>query len=179
MNPLDVTKVVDALKDRFAGKDLQIKPLREFEDKSKEQICVTIKAADLIEVMTFLKEDDRCLFDFLSDVTCVDYLDYPGATSRYGVTYNMVSTTRGHRMWAKCFTDDPEPEVPSVTSLWQGAEWPEREVYDLFGVRFSGHGDLRRLLTWEGFEAHPLRKDYPLHGRGERTAFKRIERDSA
>ena len=77
------------------------------------------------------------------------------------------------------FANDPEPTVPSVVGIWAGANWMEREVWDLFGVRFEGHPDLRRIMTWEGFEAHPLRKDYPLHGRGEREDYEVVTRDSA
>ena len=75
--------------------------------------------------------------------------------------------------------NDPDPEVPTVTGIWKGADWLEREVIDMFGVRFAGHPDLRRILTWEGFKAHPLRKDYPLRGRGEREDFEVVTRDSA
>ena len=73
---------------------------------------------------------------------------------------------------------DPALELDSVTDIWPGAEWREREVYDMFGIRFTGHPDLRRILTWEDFPAHPLRKDYPLRGRGEREMYKVMERDA-
>ena len=132
-----------------------------------------------MEVMQFLYDDRRCRFEQMCDITCVDYLHFPQARDRYGVTYSLLSITKGHRLWVKCFVNDPSPEVPSVTSIWKGADWLEREVYDLFGVRFVGHPDLRRIVTWEGFEAHPLRKDYPLHGRGERENFKVVARDGA
>jgi NADH-quinone oxidoreductase subunit C len=95
------------------------------------------------------------------------------------VIYSLLSITKGHRLWVKCFANDSSPEVPSVVSIWKGANWLEREVWDMFGVRFTGHPDLRRILTWEAFEAHPLRKDYPLQGRGEREDFARITRESA
>ena len=73
---------------------------------------------------------------------------------------------------------DPALEIDSVTDLWPGAEWPEREVFDMFGIRFRNHPDLRRILTWEEFPAHPLRKDYPLRGRGERETYKVVDRES-
>ena len=76
-------------------------------------------------------------------------------------------------------TEDPSLVLPSVTDLWPGAEWTEREVFDMFGIRFENHPDLRRILTWEKYPAHPLRKDYPLRGRGERDDYRVIERDSA
>ena len=106
-------------------------------------------------------------------------LHYPGATDRFGVTYSLLSVSHNHRLWVKCFVNDPDPEVPTMTGIWQGANWPEREVYDLFGVRFAGHPDLRRLMTWEGFASHPLRKDYPLQGRGERADYPVYDRTSA
>lgn len=144
-----------------------------------QQMCVRIPPDHLLEVMCFLHDDGRCAFEQLCDLTCVDYLDFPNAADRYGVVYSLLSVSQGHRLWAKCFVNDPAPEVPSVTSIWKGADWLEREVYDLFGVRFTGHPDLRRIVTWEGFEAHPLRKDYPLRGQGERVNFERVTRDSA
>ncbi len=128
--------------------------------------------------MRFLYEDSALSFEQLCDLTCVDYLDFPDATDRFGVTYSLLSLTHGHRLWVKCFVNDPEPTVPSVTGIWNGANWLEREVWDLFGVRFAGHPDLRRIVTWEGFEAHPLRKDYPLRGRGEREMYPVVHRDS-
>lgn len=142
-------------------------------------MCVRVPPDRLFEVMQFLHDDGRCRFEQMCDLTCVDYLNYPQARDRYGVTYSLLSISKGHRLWVKCLVNDPSPEVPSVTPIWKGADWLEREVYDLFGVRFVGHPDLRRIVTWEGFEAHPLRKDYPLHGRGERENFDVVARDGA
>ncbi len=110
--------------------------------------------------MRFLHDDDRCRFEQLCDLTCVDYLNFPEARDRYGVTYSLLSITKGHRLWVKCFVNDPAPEVPTVTDIWKGADWLEREVFDMFGVRFAGHPDLRRLLLPEDWEGHPLRKSY-------------------
>ncbi len=116
-------------------------------------------------------------FDLLVDVTCVDYLDFKGATSRYGLVYLLANTATNQRLAVRVFVDDPEPTVRSVVSLWEGANWLEREVWDLFGIRFAGHPDLRRLVMPEEFAAHPLRKDYPLQGRGERHNFPVLTRD--
>ena len=149
------------------------------EDKADEQLCVRVPRDRLLEVMGFLREDHRCRFEQLCDLTCVDYLNFPKARDRYGVIYSLLSVTKGHRVWVKCFVNDPDPQVPSVTGIWWGADWLEREVYDMFGVKFTGHPDLRRILTWDGFEANPLLKDYPLRGRGERENFEVVERDSA
>jgi len=179
MHWLNVDNVLAALAGKFPGVDFQAAPLLALKDASRQQTCIRVAPDKLIEVMTFLHDDEKCQFDALADLTCVDYLEFPHATDRYGVTYNLVSTKCGHRLWVKCFVNDPEPTVPSVTSIWKGAEWLEREVWDLFGVKFAGHGDLRRIMTWEGFGSHPLRKDYPLRGLGERENYKRIHRDSA
>jgi len=143
-----------------------------------EQTYLRVPADQLVAVMTFLRSDGRCAYEQLCDLTCVDYLNFAGARDRYGVVYSLLSLTRNHRLWVKCFVNDPNPEIGSVTGIWKGAEWLEREVWDMFGVRFVGHPDLRRILTWEDFKAHPLRKDYPLRGRGEREDYPVLTRDS-
>lgn len=171
--------VVAALRSSFPDVDFAPAPLLAMRDNSAEQTCVRVPAGRLLEVMRFLHDDPRCAFEQLCDLTCIDYLNFPKATDRYGVIYSLLSLSREHRLWVKCFVNDPDPEVPSVVSIWNGANWLEREVWDMFGVKFAGHPDLRRILTWEGFKAHPLRKDYPLRGRGEREDFQRLTRESA
>ena len=148
----------------------------------------------LHDVLSFLRDDPGCAYDFLSDITGIDYLNYPASTregpaGRFGVVYNLVSTTSNRRLFIKVLLDpsidtsgiepDPALHLPTATDLWPGAEWTEREVFDMFGIRFDGHPDLRRILTWETYPAHPLRKDYPLRGHGEREEFRVVERDSA
>lgn len=167
------------LSERFPQIDFAPGPLVMHGERPGDQVCIRVRPDRLIEVMAFLKTDPRTRYEQLCDLTCVDYLNFPGATDRYGVTYSLLSLTHNRRLWVKCFVNDPEPEVPSVCGVWRGADWPEREVYDLFGVRFAGHPDLRRLMTWEGFGSHPLRKDYPLRGRGERENYRVLRRDSA
>ena len=115
-------------------------------------------------------------FDFLVDITCVDYLNYRGAENRFGLVYLLASIETNERINVRVFLDEPDLSVPSVVGLWQGADWMEREVWDMFGVRFEGHPDLRRILLPEEFTAHPLRKDYPLQGRGERHNFPVLQR---
>ena len=112
----------------------------------------------------------------LVDVTCVDYLAYRRARGRFGLLYLLLNTESGERLNLRTFVDDPEPAVPSAVPLWEGANWLEREVWDLFGIRFEDHPDLRRIVLPEEFTAHPLRKDYPLQGRGERHHFPVITR---
>ncbi|MEE8169840.1 MAG: NADH-quinone oxidoreductase subunit C [Phycisphaerae bacterium] len=143
------------------------------------QPYLAIPPERLPEVMGFLRDDAACRFEQLCDLTCVDYLNFPKARDRYGVIYSLLSLTHNHRLWIKCFVNDPRPAVPSVTLIWPGANWMEREVFDMYGVVFEGHPDLRRILTWDGFEAHPLRKDYPLRGRGERENYEVVTRESA
>ena len=124
--------------------------------------------------MCFLKEE--CGFDQLCELTAVDYLKYPGARDRYGVIYGLLNTATGERLWVKTFVNDPEPTVASVFFLWKGADWLEREVYDMYGIVFDGHPDLRRILLPAEFTSFPLRKDYPLRGKGERHNFPVITR---
>jgi NADH-quinone oxidoreductase subunit C len=131
-------------------------------------------ADSLFNVLKTLKE--KYGFDLLVDITCVDYLNYPGAKDRFGLVYLLANTEMNARMTVRCFVNDPEPTVPSVVDLWEGADWLEREVWDMFGIRFAGHPDLRRILLPEEFTAHPLRKDYPLQGLGERHNFPVITR---
>jgi NADH-quinone oxidoreductase subunit C len=138
------------------------------------QTRVVAPADSLYEVLRTLKEAHG--FDFLVDVTCVDYLEYPNATDRFGLVYLLANTETNERITVRCFVNDPDPSVPSVVSLWEGANWLEREVWDMFGIRFDGHPDLRRILLPEEFTARPLRKDYPLQGRGERHNFRTITR---
>ena len=118
----------------------------------------------------------HCGFDMLAELTAADYLEYPGATDRFGVMYVLVNTTSGERLVVKTHLNLPEVELPSVYALWKSADWMEREVYDMFGITFAGHPDLRRILMPDEFTAFPLRKDYPLKGRGERHNFPVITR---
>jgi NADH-quinone oxidoreductase subunit C len=139
------------------------------------QARVVVPRESLLDALRLLKEE--LSFDMLIDVTCVDYLAYRGATGRFGLVYLLLNTESGERLNARTFVDDPAPTVPSVVPLWEGANWLEREVWDLFGIRFEGHPDLRRILLPDEFTAHPLRKDYPMQGRGERHNFPVITRE--
>jgi NADH-quinone oxidoreductase subunit C len=121
---------------------------------------VMVDKQHLIEFMKFLKKDEMLSFDLISDVTAVDY---PGRTPRFDVVYHIFSIKNGQRIRVKVPVGDGEG-VESVTCVWRGAEWLEREVYDMFGVTFYNHPDLRRILMEEDFKYHPLRKDFPLEG---------------
>jgi NADH-quinone oxidoreductase subunit C len=115
-------------------------------------------------------------FDMLVEMTAVDYLEYPEATDRFGVIYCLLNTISGERLIVKTFLNPPELQLPSVYPLWRSADWLEREVFDMYGITFAGHPDLRRILMPDEFTAFPLRKDYPLKGRGERHNFPVITR---
>jgi NADH-quinone oxidoreductase subunit C len=124
------------------------------------QLVVTVKRDAIVPVLTFLRDDPRCLFKLLSDLCGVDYPDRP---ERFEVVYNLLSLKLNQRIRVKVTTDE-ENAVPSVTPVYSAAGWFEREAWDLFGIYFADHPDLRRLLTDYGFEGHPLRKDFPLTG---------------
>lgn len=154
------------------------------------QSTLIVDAADLHEVMAYLKSDAATAYDLLSDVGGIDYLGYPAPTiGRFAVVYNLIATSREDRFFVKVFLDpslptdgnarDPALVLDSVTDLWPGAEWMEREVYDMIGVSFRNHPDMRRILLWEDYPAFPLRKDYPLRGRGEREQYAVVDRTSA
>ena len=115
-------------------------------------------------------------FDMLVEMTAVDYLEYPNATDRFGVIYCLLNMISGERLIVKTFLNPPELQLPSVYPLWRSADWLEREVFDMYGITFAGHPDLRRILMPDEFTAFPLRKDYPLKGRGERHNFPVITR---
>ncbi len=143
----------------------------------RTQARVVVPVGVLHDVLAHLQQDRG--FDLLVDITCVDYLDYPGAKDRFGLVYLLASVQTNERITIRCFVNDPQPKVPSVVDLWQGANWLEREVWDMFGIHFEGHPDLRRILLPEPFAAHPLRKDYPLQGLGERHNLPVLRRAEA
>ena len=124
------------------------------------ELTVTAQAADILKVVTFLRDDPRCQFVSIIDVTAVDW---PARAKRFDVVYHFLSPRQNKRIRIKVETDEATP-VPSIFSEFPGAEWFERETWDLYGVMFTDHPDLRRLLTDYGFEGHPLRKDFPLTG---------------
>jgi NADH-quinone oxidoreductase subunit C len=135
---------------------------------------LVVPPARLFDVLKCLKEE--CGFDMLADVTAVDYLYYPDAKDRFGVVYILLNTATSERITLKTLLNEPDLTIPSAVPLWKGADWMEREVYDMYGIVFAGHPDLRRILMPEEFTAYPLRKDYPMRGRGERHNFPVITR---
>lgn len=171
---------IAALQQAFPDLALAPLPLVTYLDgRDSDQLWVRVPADRLLEVMAFLRDDPRCQFEQLCDLTCIDYLNFPDADDRYGVIYSLLSISLNHRLWVKCFVNDPNPTVPSMWPLWKGSNWLEREVLDLFGITFTDHPDPRRIMLPDNFTDHPLRKDYPLHGRGERDRLSVVDRDSA
>jgi NADH-quinone oxidoreductase subunit C len=148
-------------------------PTSEFRGQTR----VVVVKDKLLDAMRLLKE--ACGFDLLVDVTCVDYLNYRDARDRFGLVYLLASTETNERITIRVFLNEPDLTVPTMYDLWHGADWLEREVFDMYGIRFEGHPDLRRILMPEEFSAFPLRKDYPMQGRGERHNFPVITRSEA
>ncbi|MBO0755104.1 MAG: NADH-quinone oxidoreductase subunit C [Bradyrhizobiaceae bacterium] len=124
------------------------------------ELTITAEPSDIVRVVKFLRDDPRCEFRSIIDITAVDW---PSREKRFDVVYHFLSPTKNARVRVKIEVDEAAP-VSSIISVFPGANWYEREVYDLYGVLFTGHPDMRRLLTDYGFEGHPLRKDFPLTG---------------
>jgi NADH-quinone oxidoreductase subunit C len=148
--------VAKALVDRFPGvaHDAYVGP--------GGDDVVFVKKEGIAEVCRFLKEDPALRFNLAPYVTAVDYL---GQDPRFEVVYNCTSTARGHRVRLRVKVPESDLSVPSVTGVWRGADWFERYCWDMYGIRFPGHPDHRRLFMYDEFVGHPLRKDYPLRGR--------------
>ena len=146
--------------------------------------------SDVHRILRFLRDDPECNYNLLCDVTAIDYLDYPATTiGRFAVLWILANIENNARIQVKTFLnpsidtsgieDDPALHVDTSTDIWPGAEWREREVFDMFGIRFDNHPDLRRILMWKDYPAHPLRKDYPLKGRGERLNLAVVKREDS
>src|SRR5262245_32063296 len=133
---------------------------------STHQFCgdatAIVTREKLLDVCRWLRDDPDLRFEMLMDVTAVDYL---GRTPRFEIVYHFYSLSKNHRFRLKVPLEEKDPKLPSVVSLWSGANWLERETYDLYGIVFDGHPDLRRIYLYEEFEGHPLRKDYPKEKR--------------
>ncbi|KAK4948663.1 putative NADH-ubiquinone oxidoreductase 30.4 kDa subunit, mitochondrial [Elasticomyces elasticus] len=126
----------------------------------KDELCIYITPTGVIPVFTFLKYHTAAEYTMVSDITAVDF---PTKNYRFEVVYNLLSVRHNSRIRVKTYADEATP-VPSICSLYDGANWYEREVYDLFGIFFTSHPDLRRIMTDYGFDGHPLRKDFPMTG---------------
>jgi len=147
-------KVLGVIKTKFGDAVLEV---REF----RGELTVVVPKERIVEVCRFLKADGDLRFDLLSDLCGIDMNT---AEKRFGVIYNLYSLKNRYRMRVKTFTDGQNPRIPTVTDVWATANWHERETYDMFGIVFDGHPDLRRIYMPDEFEYFPLRKDFPLMG---------------
>jgi NADH-quinone oxidoreductase subunit C len=150
--------VLKALQDKFGTAVL------ESGDMCGDDTVVLDRSA-LLDAARYLRDDPAMAFNMPIDVTAVDYLEYPGHDGpRFMVVYHLYSLTQKHRIRLKVPVGDDDPKVDSLFSVWRGVDWFERETWDMYGIHFEGHPNLKRLLMYEEFEGHPLRKDYPLRG---------------
>jgi len=148
-------KLIDKLRERFGDKIVD-----SHERQGDETVVVS--RDHVLEVCRFLRDDPETAFDFLTDLTAVDYL---GKTPRFELVSHLFSLAKRHRLRVKVPVDENDCRAPSLSSLWKSANWLEREVFDMFGIRFDGHPDLRRILMYPEFVGHALRKDYPHNRR--------------
>ena len=151
-------KIHEALKNKFGASVLERHDFRGDE-------TVVVKKSALFEMMKFLKEDSELDFNILMDLSAVDYLKFGETRPRFEVVYHLYSLDKNHRIRIKAPVEEKDPGVPTVTGLWPAADWYEREVWDMFGIRFEGHPNLKRILMYEEFAGHPLRKDYTVNKR--------------
>tara|TARA_B100001964_G_scaffold24759_1_gene24677 strand:+ start:6025 stop:6654 length:630 start_codon:yes stop_codon:yes gene_type:complete len=141
---------------------------------SKGQVTLDIVKEEIVRVCTVLRDTPELAFEQLIDICGIDYLQYGEGNKeinhtgpRFGVIYHLLSVTKNHRLRLRVLLDDDPPAIESVADVWSVANWFEREAFDLFGIIFDGHPDLRRILTDYGFIGHPFRKDFPLSGHVE------------
>lgn len=189
-----VHPVLAPLKRQFPEHGLKVAEFR-------GQVTVVVPREHLKAVLRFLRDDAALRYDMLFDLNVVDYLNFPAKAMphRFAVNYGLLSLPNNNRLWLKVFLDptlpttpgtapedheaiekgDPGLKVDTVTDLYASADWMEREAYDMMGIIFVGHPDLRRIFTWSGYGSHPLRKDYPLRGVGERERYKIVTREGA
>lgn len=126
------------------------------------EVTVVAKRESLTELMTFLRDTPRFCFNFLSDLSGVDLGEF--ASPRFAVAYHLYSLDHNHRLRVKVYLEEEDAHISTVSGIWATANWHEREVYDMFGVVFDGHPDMRRILMPADYEGHPLRKDFPIKG---------------
>ena len=156
-------RALDALKTRFPEDYLGS---GEFAD----QKWATVRRDHIAAILTFLRDEFQ--FEFLMDLTCVDWLN-KGQPERFSIVYELYSLKNNGYFRVKAWVPEGDEEIDTASSVWKAAPWAEREIWDMYGIRFRGHSDLRRILLPFEYEGHPLRKEYPLIGEGERQNFPR------
>lgn len=155
--------LIDKVSDRF--KDALIRS-----ETFRDDLTLLVKKENIVEVLKFLKEDPELFFNFLVDITAVDYLKME-KSPRFNVVYCLRSQKSGQRLIVKAPVSERDCKIETVTGVWRSANWPEREIFDMYGITVENHPDLKRLLMPYNYPGHPLRKDYPLRGRGEREVI--------
>ena len=130
--------------------------------EAASEVTIVAKCAGFVELMTYLRDEPSLGFNYLSDVAGLDLGEF--ASPRFAVSYHLYSLEHNHRLRVKVFLDEDRPRVPTLWNVWKSANWLEREVYDMFGVIFDDHPDLRRILMPADYEGYPLRKDFPIKG---------------
>jgi NADH-quinone oxidoreductase subunit C len=128
----------------------------------RDEVTLIIKGDQIAEVARYLRDTPGLVYNFLSDISAVDYYPDYNRPERFGVSYHLYSMLYNRRLRLKVFVPEEEPEVPTVTTVWPAANWLEREIFDMMGIRFTGHPDMRRLLMPADWNGHPHRRDYPL-----------------
>jgi NADH-quinone oxidoreductase subunit C len=151
---MDLATVAERLKEKFPEAVLEVSSFR-------GETTLQIRPEDLLSLCRFLRDDPEMAFDFLIDLCGVDYLP---REPRFQVVYHLCSTRTRLRLRLKVSLPGTDPKIASVFSVWKAADWMEREAFDMYGIAFTGHPDLRRILLTPEWQGHPLRKDYPLRG---------------
>jgi NADH-quinone oxidoreductase subunit C len=155
MDPAQIAKMIE---EKFPG---QVVGISSFAG----QVAVAVQKDGIVDICRYLHDEPSLRMDHLSDLTAVDYSAYPGDTGpRFEVVYNLISTVHRHRIRIRARVPEEEPRIETVTSVWKTANWHERETFDLMGIVFDKHPDLRRILLPEDWVGHPLRKEYPVKG---------------
>ena len=152
---MDASVTLSKLTKRFPGSIIETHSYRGDD-------TAVVKKEDILDTCTFLRDDEALLYNFMMDLTAVDYL---GKEPRFEVVYHLYSLKFNKRVRIKARVSESDCSIDSVVPVWIGADWFEREAFDLYGITFKGHPELRRILLYEGFQGHPLRKDYPIKQR--------------
>jgi NADH-quinone oxidoreductase subunit C len=152
---MDASVTLKKLTERFPGSILET-------HSHRGDDTAIVKKEDIVRICTFLRDDESLLYNFMMDLTAVDYL---GEEQRFEVVYHLYSLKYNRRVRIKARVSEADCSIDSIVPVWICANWFEREVFDLYGIAFNGHPEMRRILLYEGFEGHPLRKDYPIKKR--------------
>jgi NADH-quinone oxidoreductase subunit C len=157
--------ILQRIRERFGDQVLT-------EDPRGTPPTVDVRRDRIADLLRFLRDDPEASFDCLTDLCGVDHLDR-GAPARFAVVYHLFSFAHRRLLRVRAWVPEEDPGIDTASAVWPAADWAEREAFDMYGIRFRGHPNLVRILLPDGYEGHPLRKDYPLTGRGERDRFPR------